>query len=168
MRFGRIVGLLFLLLLTWQNKPGAQEQVQAQGVEQAPIRLLPFSEVRLGPNGEGAEGILWLSWSQDQRLGFVRGYVQGYSTSWRLACLNASRLEPNVPDLFSRCWKEEGTWPKSYEYYRDLMTDFYTTYPSDRALPINRLFRKLLEPGMTSDKVHAWLDEITKEWQKQE
>jgi hypothetical protein len=39
-----------------------------------------------------------------------------------------------------------------------VLTTFYTTYPKDQALPINRLFLKLLEPGMTIQQVHHWLD----------
>lgn len=121
-------------------------------------RLLPFPEVQLGPNGEGAEGDLWLSWGDGERLGFSRGFVQGYTVGWRRACSEAAELTPNDPYLYSKCLNLRGDLLARAEFYRDTATEFYSKYPEDRALPINRLFQELLKPGITVQKIHQWLD----------
>ena len=121
-------------------------------------RVLPFPEVQLGPNGEGAEGNLWLSWSDGERLGFSRGYVQGYIEGWRRACSEAAELTPDNSYLYSKCISLRGDLLARAEFYRDTATEFYSKYPMDRALPINRLFQELLKPGITAQKIHQWLD----------
>ena len=43
------------------------------------------------------------------------------------------------------------------------VTEFYTKYPEDRALPMRRVLLKLLEPGMTVDGIlHKWVDNLIK------
>lgn len=146
----RVVGAFLLLV-------GALSVAQ----ENSTPRLLPFPEVRLGPNGEGAEGKLWLSWGESDRLGFSRGFIQGYGTGWGKACSQAAQIATTEANVYLQCVGARGDILGTAESYRDLATAFYTSYPKDQALPINRLFLKLLERGMTIQQVHHWLDGLT-------
>jgi hypothetical protein len=134
------------------------------GIGQRPVRprTLPFPEVRLGPNGEGAEGELWLSWSEEKRLGFANGFVQGYVEGWRGACYSASSDNKVVWD----CQAARGDLVVSFESLRNMATHFYSAYPEDRALPIDRLLRELIKPGMTIERVHEWLDTLVLDSQR--
>jgi hypothetical protein len=108
--------------------------------ENSTPRLLLFPEVRLGPNGEGAEGKLWLSWSEGERIGFSHGFIQGYGSGWRRGCSQAAETATKETSLYLQCSRARRDILGTAESYRDLATAFYTTYPKDQALPINRLF----------------------------
>ena len=121
-------------------------------------RLLPFPEVHLGPNGEGAEGAVWLAWSDDQKLYFVNGFVQGFKNGWKASCSKSAELAS--ANIYGGCIDARFQIDKPFGHYRDLASEFYTKYPEDLALPIDRLFSKLMEPEMTAQKVHQWLNEL--------
>lgn len=122
------------------------------------VRSLPFPEVHLGPNGEGAEGAVWLSWTKDEQLFFANGVVQGFGIGWKASCGKSAELAR--ASLYANCVDARSQAMKPFKYYRDEATEFYTKYPEDLALPIDRLFGKLLEPAMTAQKVHQWLNKL--------
>ncbi len=128
------------------------------------IRALPFPEVHLGPNGEGAEGYVWLGWTDDQQLFFVNGFVQGFRIGWKASCGKSTELART--NVYSECVDARSQAEKPFNVYRNEATEFYTKYPEDLALPIDRLFSKLVESGMTAPKVHEWLNELVEKWGK--
>jgi len=149
----RVVYVYMLLIFT------AFGQVAFSQANPAP-RSLPFPEVRLGPNGEGAEGVVWLSWSADKRAGFAGGFIQGYANGWRSACSWAAELSGVPSDLYLKCTNDRGDILGQAESYSATATEYYTEYPEDRALPLNRLFLQLLKSGMTAQQIHEWLDKL--------
>ncbi len=126
------------------------------------VRPLPFPEVHVGPNGEGAEGAVWLSWSEDQQLFFANGFVQGFRIGWRASCRKGAELAKT--NTFADCVDARSQADKPFKDYRNEATEFYTKYPEDVALPIDRLFDKLVEKDMTAAKVHQWLNDLIEKW----
>jgi hypothetical protein len=114
---------------------------------------------RVGP-GDIAQGNLWMSWSVDHRLGFVQGLLEGSYWGYFNACTEAGIAAPSLPDLNEKCMAHIPAAHLTSEEYATMVTEFYSKHPEDRALPIRRLLLKLLEPGMTVDGVHKWLDEL--------
>lgn len=125
------------------------------------VRSLPFPEVHLGPSGEGAEGAVWLSWTKEEQLFFANGVVQGFRIGWKASCGKSAELAR--VSVYANCVDARSQAAKPFKDYRDEATEFYTTYPEDLALPIDRLFGKLLEPAMNAQKVHEWLNELVGE-----
>ncbi len=124
-----------------------------------PIRPLPMAEARVSP-GDVAQGDLWIGWSPDHRLGLVEGLLDGSYWGYFQACNEASLAARSVPNLGDRCMEHIPAAHLKSEQYVSLMTEFYSKYPEDRALPMRRLLMKLLEPSMGVDGVHKWLDEL--------
>jgi hypothetical protein len=123
-------------------------------------RMLPLPGIRLGTHGEGAEGLVWQSWTEKERLGFANGFLQGYSTGWREGCNRASEIARERPRLDLECTQSRGDLVMRKELLSGLATKFYSKYPQDRALPINRLFLELLRPNASIESIHSWVDSL--------
>jgi hypothetical protein len=54
------------------------------------------------------------------------------------------------------------------EQYVELVTEFYSKYPQDRALPLRLLLLKLLKPAVTVDGIHEWLDKLVESARRSE
>jgi hypothetical protein len=124
-----------------------------------PIRPLPMADARIGP-GDIASGNLWVEWSPDHKLGLVEGLLDGSYWGYFQACNEASLAARSVPNIVDKCLEHIPAAHLKSEQYVLLMTEFYSKYPEDRALPMRHLLMKLLEPGMGADGVHQWLDEL--------
>jgi hypothetical protein len=135
--------------------------LQASAVAQTPppMRSLPMPEARVAP-GDVGEGNWWMGWSPDHRLGLVQGLLDGSYWGYFHACTEASVIARSLPDLQDKCLAHISAAQLKSEQYVALITEFYSKYPQDRALPIRRLLMKLLEPQMSVDGVHKWLDEL--------
>ena len=75
------------------------------------------------------------------------------------ACTEA-RIAAPVSPLQDKCMAHIPAAHQTSEEYSASVTEFYSKYPQDRALPIRLLLGKFLEPGMTADGVHKWLDDL--------
>jgi len=128
--------------------------------ELPPIRSLPLSDAKLSGPEDIPQGTLWMEWATDHQLGYVQGWVDGAYWEYFNACTQAGIAAPSVPDIQQKCLDHIPTRHLSPEAYSAKVTEFYSKYPQDRALPIRRLLEKLLEPRMTADGVHRWLDEL--------
>lgn len=125
-----------------------------------PLRDLPLPEARVIGSDDEAEGNLWMRWSGDHRLGYVQGYLTGAFWGYFSACTKVQIAAPSLPALRETCMSQIPAASLTSERYMELVTKFYSKYPQDRALPIRRVLLKLLEPGMTVDGIHKWLDEM--------
>ena len=130
----------------------------SQGVP--PIRPLPFPDARVNGPTDIAQGNLWMGWPAEHQLGYVQGWLEGAYWGYFNACTKAHVAAPSVPHLQDKCLANIPAPNLTSEAYLAQVTEFYSKYPHDRALPIRRLLRKLLEPCMTVDGVHKWLDEL--------
>jgi hypothetical protein len=128
--------------------------------DRQPIRSLPIPEARINGPTDIAQGDLWVGWSADHRLGYVQGLLDGTYSGYSDACTEAQIAAPSLPRLNDKCLAHIPTPRLKSEEYTSMVTEFYSRYPQDRALPIKRLVMKFLEPGMTVDGVHKWLDEL--------
>jgi len=133
---------------------------QSVAQEVPPVRSLPMPEARLNGGPELAQGNVWMSWSTDHRLGYVQGWMDGGYWAYFDACTEARLAAPTVRNLQEKCMEHIPSSHLTPEEYSAKVTEFYSKYPQDRALPIRRLLGKFLEPGMTADGVHKWLDEL--------
>lgn len=124
-----------------------------------PVRPLPMPDARVGPN-DVAQGDVWIGWSSDHKLGYVQGALEGAYWGYFNACTQASLLVPHSATLQRDCLAHVPEPHLKAQQYAALMTDFYSNYPQDKALPMHRLLLKLLEPNMHVDGVHKWLDEL--------
>lgn len=148
----------FLLALSAGMSLGLFGQGMAQDVP--PVRSLPMSEAKVNGGPEFAQGNMWLHWSADHQLGYVQGLMDGSYWGYFDACTEARIAAPSIPKLQDKCMERIPAAHLKPEEYTAKVTEFYSKYPQDRALPIRRLFGKFLEPGMTADGVHKWLDEL--------
>jgi len=133
---------------------------QATAQEVPPIRPLPLPEARVSGGPESAQGNVWLRLSADHQLGYVQGLLEGTFYGYLHACTKAQIVARSVPHLQEKCMENAPAAHLKSEQYMALVTEFYSKYPQDRALPMRRLLEKLLKPGMTTDGVHKWLDEL--------
>ena len=132
----------------------------ASGIAQdkTAIRSLPLPEARVRPGGV-AEGSLWVQWQTDHKLGYVQGLLGGVDWGYYHACTEAS-LIARLPNLQDECLAKAPAVRLRPDQYVALITEFYSRYPQDRALPIRHLLMKLMEPHTDSEAVHKWLDEL--------
>jgi hypothetical protein len=131
--------------------------VLALAQEPPPIRSLPLPDARVSDSYD-AEGNLWIRWSADHRLGYVQGWLEGSYWGHFNACVEAQIAAPTVGGLQDKCMSSTPAARVKSEEYTAEVTEFYSRFPQDRALPMRRLLGKLLERGMTVDGVHNWLD----------
>jgi hypothetical protein len=128
--------------------------------QEVPPRPLPLPDARLNGPNDIPQGNLWMGWSADHQLGYVQGWLEGSYWAYFNACTEAKIAAPSVPDIQDKCLEHIPSAHSKSETYSAKVTEFYSKYPQDRALPIRRLLKKILEPGMTVDGVHKWLDEL--------
>ena len=76
------------------------------------------------------------------------------------ACTESRLAAPGLRGLQEKCMEHIPSSHLTAEEYSANVTEFYLKYPGDRALPIRRVLGKFLEPGMTADSIHKWLDEL--------
>src|SRR5215475_262487 len=97
------------------------------------------------------EAKLWLDWSKDERLAFVKGFVIGYKDRAVRGCGTAfeafDRYASSVgiksqPLDSSTCFSENARFDRTAEYYADSVTLFYQTYPVDDDVPIRVLIEE--------------------------
>jgi len=127
---------------------------------QTPLRSLPIPEARVNGPTDIAQGDLWMTWSADHRLGYVQGLLEGSHSGYFDACTEAQIAAPTLPRLNDKCMAHIPAARLQSEEYTAMVTEFYSKYPQDRALPIARLTMKLLERDMSIDGVHRWLDKL--------
>jgi hypothetical protein len=125
-----------------------------------PVRSLPMSEAKVNGGPEFAQGNLWMHWTADHQLGFVQGWMEGSYWGYFDACTEARIAAPTAAGIQDKCMAHIPATHQSSEEYSARVTEFYSKYPQDRALPIRRLLGKFLEPGMTAEGVHKWLDDL--------
>jgi len=130
------------------------------GQEVPPIRSLPLADAKVIGGPELAQGNVWLHWSADHQLGYVQGWADGGYWEYFRACTEAQIAAPSIPTLQDTCMEHVPATRLASEAYQAKVTEFYLKYPADRALPIRRVLRKFLEPGMTAEGIHKWLDEL--------
>jgi hypothetical protein len=133
---------------------------QSVAQDAPPVRSLPMSDAKVNGGPEFAEGNVWMHWSVDHQLGYVQGWSDGSYWGYFSACTEAKIVAPSLPDLQDKCLVHIPATHLTSEEYSAKVTEFYSKYPQDRALPIRRLLGKFLDPGMTADGVHKWLDEL--------
>jgi hypothetical protein len=125
-----------------------------------PVRSLPMPEARVNGGPEHAQGNVWLRWPADHQLGYVQGWMDGGYWGYFDACTEARLAAPSARGLQEKCMEHIWSSHLTPEEYLAKVTEFYSKYPEDRALPIRRLLGKFLEPDMTVDRVHKWLDDL--------
>jgi hypothetical protein len=112
----------------------------------------------------------WLSLSAEEKYGYVRGYLTGFQSGKRLACLSyESKIAAHLP----RKPLPAGKLPQqvcmtSLPYlvethgsaYVDTITNYYTKYPHDREAEVSNILDVMATPpGLTDiDQIHAKLD----------
>jgi len=108
------------------------------------------------------EAKLWLDWSKDERLAFVKGFVIGYKDGAVIGCRTAfgafDRHTSSVgikgqPLDSSICFSENARFDRTVEYYEDAVTFFYQTYPVDDDVPIRVLIEEF-SAHKTPEEVH--------------
>jgi hypothetical protein len=97
------------------------------------------------------EAKLWLHWSRDERLAFVKGFVIAYKDGVVKGCrivfdasdrvTSSADIKGQLPDS-SICFSENGRFDRTVEYYEDSVTSFYRTYPVDDDVPIRVLIEE--------------------------
>jgi len=90
----------------------------------------------------------------------VQGWMDGSYWGYFDACTEAGIAARANPGIQNKCMAHIQAAHQTSEKYSARVTEFYSKYPQDRALPIRRLLGKFLEPGMTADGVHKWLDDL--------
>lgn len=105
---------------------------------------------------------LWLDWSRDERLAFVKGFVIAYKDGVVKGCriafdafdrfTSSADIKGQPPDS-SICFSENGRFDQTVEYYEDSVTSFYRTYPVDDDVPI-RLLIEEFSAHKTPAEVH--------------
>lgn len=155
MKAFKVVNCIFLFALVMG---GLVQLGLAQ--EAPPIRSLPLADAKLSGPEDIPQGTLWMEWAADHQLGYVQGWVDGAYWEYFNACTQAGIAAPSVPDIQQKCLEHIPTRHLSVEAYAARVTEFYSKYPQDRALPIRRLLEKLVDPQMTVDGVHKWLDQL--------
>jgi hypothetical protein len=108
------------------------------------------------------EAKLWLHWSRDERLAFVKGFVIAYKDGAIKGCRTAfdafDRYTSSVgiksqPLDSSICFSENARFDRTAEYYEDSVTLFYQTYPVDDDVPIRVLIEEF-SAHKTPEEVH--------------
>jgi len=103
-------------------------------------------------------GKVWLGWTSDERMGFVRGFITGHGDGYQSGCRAA---ETNSADSnlaggdFDPCLQQRHLFRKDPKFYEQFITDFYNRYAMDRDVPFRVLLAQADEK--TPEEVHRWL-----------
>jgi hypothetical protein len=122
---------------------------------------------------------LWLSWSTDEKYGYVGGYLTGFQGGKRLACsfyeckmaayLPHRPLPPeNLPQQV--CIKSLPYLVETHDNaYVDTITNYYTKYPHDREAEVSNILDVMsTPPGLTDiDQIHAQLEGVVQRGSEQ-
>jgi hypothetical protein len=110
---------------------------------------------------------LWLSWSTDEKYGYVRGYLTGFQGGKRLACSfyegkMAAYLprKPLSPEKLPQqvCLTGLPNLIETHENaYVDTITNYYTKYPHDREAEVSNILNEMATPSALTDidQIHA-------------
>jgi len=126
----------------------------------------------------------WNSYSAQERIAYMEGYLGGYRFGSLDACGNADRLfeikghaymkdgTPNNPvmfcmdslDTFTKIGKQ-GRLPANYSLYSDAITDFYRRYPKYQNAPFPFLIRMMSDRNnfSTSEQLFQKLERNDKQ-----
>jgi len=104
--------------------------------------------------------------NSDTRHGFVWGYTIGLTRGFAQGCNAYYQIAPpQAPhslqdDLFGKCITKGFGFSKPVAYYEKQITDFYTSFPTDRNVPFEDVLKKLSDSeNMTPQQMHAWFKE---------
>jgi hypothetical protein len=112
---------------------------------------------------------LWLSWSADEKYGYVGGYLTGFQGGKRLACSFyegkiAAHLphKPLPPEKLPQhvCMTSLAYLVETHDNaYVDTITNYYTKYPHDREAEVSNILDAMaMPPGLSDiDQIHAKL-----------
>lgn len=129
------------------------------------VPLLVSSRSGVDPAPTPGSGEEWLSWTQQQRVTYVRAFTAGYTKGARQACLGADfvfevgqphrlgdeRHESDVPS--ARCLAQMDWYSKAifsearqdFSAYTEVLTDFYRMHREYRRIPFDYLMQFLTD-----------------------
>jgi hypothetical protein len=115
------------------------------------------------------EGDFWMGWNHTERINFLRGMIIGYDDGYNKACTEAESITGEkqkegtlAQDVYDECLKGQLRFLTSLENYEKVMTEFYSQYPGDRDLPLDRFVLMLSGPDhKTPEQIHQWLAAMT-------
>ena len=114
------------------------------------------------------EGDFWMSWNHAERINYLRGMITGYQDGYDRACgwLESSSAGKgkgkDLPDgTYDECLRQRPQF-LALDDYEKQMTKFYTDYPTDHDLPLDRFVIMLSGPERkTPQEIHEWLTKLT-------
>jgi hypothetical protein len=137
---------LTLCVAVWRARGGIPEQTTR------------FPSARTQKDGD-----LWLAWNKSMREGFVRGYLSGYKDGHNEGCGEAIRFfvpEGTVlkgPDPDAHCENAQSLLSQEPDQYAEQVTTFYTTYSTDREIPLPMMLWLLSDQQNKNPKqIHEW------------
>jgi hypothetical protein len=112
---------------------------------------------------QNADGDAWLHMNRDTQTGFVRGYTIGLTRGFAQGCDAYRSLVPVEThdihnDPFAGCLNTSGRcFSQPVDFYVRQVTDFYQSFPSDRAISFEDVLKKLSDgQNMTPRQIHDW------------
>jgi hypothetical protein len=161
----RLIGFSFagalvigIMLLAW---------IDFRSYEIPPAQLTGFLFAPPPPPPVPAQ--VWLSWSADEKYGYVGGYLTGFQGGKRLACSFyegkiAAYLahKPLLPEELPQqvCMTSLPYLVETHENaYVDTITNYYTKYPADQEAEVSNILDEMATPpGLTDiDQIHRKL-----------
>ncbi len=108
------------------------------------------------------EGDVWLSWSQEAKETYVRGFREGFERGVYNACDAGagSRDSGSGGDRGAVCRKQAGDLAETDDrFYTDAITRFYENYRADRWLFMREILMDMAQPpGLSIDQIHAQIN----------
>jgi hypothetical protein len=107
----------------------------------------------------GNEGEEWLSWDNNRRETYVRGFVEGIGQGFSRACGATSNTDrsPNYAErekISHECWKAYPLSKNDQALYVDSITKYYADYPKQRPLYIATVLLEV-NAGHTFEQINA-------------
>jgi hypothetical protein len=131
-----LVAAAFIALLSCSSKPDFSPNT-------AYNHSTRFPETR-----SMSEAKLWLYWSKDERLAFLRGFVIAYRDGAVHGCLDAFERFAHANSAETTfdnagCYQGRKQFDRDVGEYETFMTSFYKTYFQDDDVPIRFLLEEL-------------------------
>ena len=113
---------------------------------------------------QSTEGNRWLDMNSDTRSGFVWGYILGVTRGFAEGCEAYDKIVPLRAPVslkeypFAKCLNSKGRgFSKPIPFYQEEITDFYSSFPSDRDVPFGEVLKRLSDDEhMTPAQIHEW------------
>ena len=142
--------------------------VVAAGVVAVALLALAITQKCRAQSAENTPAALWLSWSSDERVDYVWGFLSGFVEGKRVGCTYyedaITGKTPSEPIRLDKRPKKiclDGTPDFTEEpssIYVEKITKYYTKYPRDRQAGMGRLLLEMaISPGISIDQIHAKL-----------